>query len=94
MAELKMRYRKRQNPNSAGYFTAISKSDTVNYVHPDGGTLIARGLYIGGAGSVVAVNVDGEAVTFAAVPAGTQLAIDHIRVNSSSTTATNMVRLD
>lgn len=96
MAEMKMRYRERQNPNSAGFFAAITTSDTVNYVHPEdaNATLVARGIYVGTGGNIVAINIAGSAVTFSNVPAGTTLAIDHIRVNQTNTTASNLVRLD
>jgi hypothetical protein len=80
--------------NPAEDFAAVTKSDTVNYLHSDGVTpKIARGLYVGGAGIVVLVSKYGVAVTFTAVPAGTILPCKHIRVNSTTTDATNMVAL-
>lgn len=76
-------------------YAAVTKSDTVNYLDSDGVTVIlARGIYVGGAGDVVLVRADGTAVTFSSVPAGTVLPCVHKRVNSTNTTATNMVRLD
>lgn len=53
---------------------------------------VTRALYIGGDGSVVAVNAAGVEVTFAAVPAGTILPIRTTRVDDSST-ATNIVAM-
>lgn len=68
-------------------FFAITPSDTVNF------SFTVRGIYVGGAGAVVAVNEAGTAVTFAAVPVGTILPIRATRVNATSTTATNLVGL-
>lgn len=77
---------------------AITKSDTVNY---DGSTysataatkaIPAEGIYVGGAGIVVAVFEDGSSCNFTAV-AGEVLPLKTIRVNSTTTTATLMVAL-
>lgn len=77
---------------------AITKSDTVNY---DGSTYAANAatkavpaaaIYVGGAGIVVAIFEDGQAVNFTAV-AGEILPIKTIRVNSTTTSATLMVAL-
>lgn len=54
---------------------------------------LTRGLYVGGAGNLVAVNNNETAVTFTGVLAGTVLPIQCKRVNSTSTTATNIVAL-
>ena len=80
--------------NIAESFAAVTPSDTVSYVHSNGGTLIARGLYVGGAGNVALVNKDGVAVTFTAPPVGSILWFKHIRVNATNTTATLLVRLE
>lgn len=77
----------RRDVFSATQGIAVTKSDTVNIV----GTV--RGLYVGGTGDVVAVFADGGVVTFSSVPAGAFLPIQIVRVNSTSTTATNMVAL-
>lgn len=53
----------------------------------------ARALYVGGTGDVVALNENGVAVTFSAVPAGAVLPIVTARVNATGTTATNLVAL-
>lgn len=68
-------------------FLAVTKSDTTNLP----GSPI--GFYIGGAGDVVLVGTDDAAVTFVAVPAGTILPCGAKRVNSTNTTATNIVAL-
>ena len=54
---------------------------------------VSKALYIGGAGDVVAVMVDGTAVTFTGALAGSVLPIRAKRVNSTSTTATGIVFL-
>ncbi len=73
----------------------ITKSDTVNF---DGSTyaanaatkaLPADGIFVGGAGVVVAIFEDGSLAPFT-VLAGTVLPLKCIRVNSTSTTATLM----
>jgi hypothetical protein len=71
---------------SAGYF-AITKSDTVDF------GFVVRGIYVGGAGDVVAVMEDNTRCTFVAVPAGVLLPILARRVHSTGTSATNMVGL-
>jgi hypothetical protein len=68
-------------------YEAVTPSDTVSL-----GTL-ARALYVGGAGNIVAVMYDDTTCTFTAVPAGSVLPIAVKRVNATSTTATNIVAL-
>jgi hypothetical protein len=68
-------------------FFAITPSDGTNFNYS------VRGIYVGVTGNVVCVNEAGTAVTFTAVPAGAILPVYAIRVNSTSTTATNMVGL-
>ena len=66
---------------------AITKSDTTDFAY------YVRGIYVGGAGNVVVVNIDGTTCTFSSVPAGTILPVKARRVNSTDTTATLMVGL-
>lgn len=73
-------------PNNA--FRAVTPSDTLPI---KGGP--ARSLYVGGTGDVVAINENGVAVTFTAVPAGAVLPVATSRVNATGTTATNLVAL-
>lgn len=73
--------------NQYEYAEAITKSDATNI------TGVARALYVGGAGNVAAVMMDGVAITFASVPAGAIIPIRFTRINSTNTTATNMVAL-
>ena len=77
---------------------AITPSNTVNF---DGTTwsaaatqapIAAQGLYVGGAGVVVAVWPDGSTSSLTAT-AGSVLPLRLIRVNSTSTTATLLVAL-
>jgi len=69
-------------------FFAITPSDTVDFTNG-----AVKGIYVGGAGNVVAVNAAGVAVLFTAVPVGTILPIQAVRVNDTSTTATALVGL-
>lgn len=66
---------------------AVTPHDSTNFA---GG--VCRGLYVGGAGNLVAI-VNGTAITFTGVPAGTVLPIRATRVNATSTTATAIVAL-
>jgi len=65
---------------------AVTPSDSTNFT---GGRAVA--LYVGVAGDVTAV-VGGTAVLFKALPVGVHR-IAATRVNSTATTATNMVAL-
>ena len=75
----------------SGYFAAITPSDSADL--PLYWNEWPRGLYVGGDGNVSAVRVDGVAVTFAGAKAGTVIPISVKRINSTSTTATNLVAL-
>ena len=56
-------------------------------------SVVTRGVFVGGAGSVVAqLAGDSSTVTFAGVPAGAVLPIRAVKVTAAST-ATNMVGL-
>jgi hypothetical protein len=77
-----------QDTNSASQARTITPSDSAaNNFHP------TRGVWVGGAGTVVAAMVDGGTSTFVGVPAGTLLPIQVVRINSTSTTATSMLAL-
>lgn len=56
-------------------------------------TVIARALYIGGAGDVKINAADGSTVTFSGVLAGSILPVRAARVYSTGTTATNIVAI-
>ena len=83
---------------SARIYSAITPSDVTLFANP------TRGIYIGGAGTIVAVPllpspqgnggfVTGTPVTFTNCQAGTYLPIRAIRINATGTTATNLVAL-
>lgn len=69
------------------YF-AITPSDSVNFAIG-----AVRGIYVGGAGNIVAVSPLGSAITFVGVLPGTVLQINAVRINASLTTATQLVGL-
>jgi hypothetical protein len=72
--------------SSATTARAVTTSDT----NTIGG---CRGIYVGGAGNVVCDFADGQTnVTFTAVPAGTVLPIQPLRIKTAST-ATSIVAL-
>lgn len=72
------------DPVSRGF--AITPHDSTNFSRE------SRGIYVGSGGHVVVVFSDGP-VTFSNVPTGQILPVRAIRVNSTGTTATNMVAL-
>ncbi len=53
-----------------------------------------RSLYIGGSGNLKVTTVNGHAVTFVGLVAGTILPVSVKRVWSTGTTATNIIGLD
>lgn len=73
------------NPMGAKDAVAITPHDTTDIaVQPDA-------IYVGVGGDVVAI-MDGSAITFKAVPVGI-LPIRPTRINTTNTTATDMVAL-
>lgn len=68
-------------------FAAITPSDATDL------TAATRAIYVGVGGDVVAVTRDGTAVTFKNAAAGSTINIRARRVNSTNTTATNLVAL-
>lgn len=69
-------------------FAAITPHNSTDLDEP------TRAVYVGGAGNIAAVMPDGgSAVVFTAVPAGTVLPIQVRRINSTSTTATDLIAL-
>ena len=74
--------------NSAYNYAAVTPSDTVDLASP------ARAFFIGVTGDVVLVPIDGTtAITFKNVASGQIIPIQARRVNSTNTTATNIVAL-
>lgn len=85
------------NPMPGTSVQFIAPSDTYAAITPSDSTSftqgVTRGIFVGGAGNLVAVQADGTAVTFTGVVAGAVYPIRCKRVNSTNTTATNMVAL-
>lgn len=73
------------------YSKPITKSDTDD-IRPVNGEK-HQAIYVGGAGNIVAVYADGSTQTFTGLLAGTIYPITCQRVNSSNTTATNLLAL-
>lgn len=66
---------------------AIVKSDSADF------DVAVRGIYVGVTGDVAVVTVNNEVVVFKAFPAGQIIPIMAKRVNSTNTSATDMVGL-
>jgi hypothetical protein len=76
------------------FYVAVTPSDTANVYIPPGRTrAVFDALYIGGSGDVVIVGENNVATTFVGAIAGTILPIAGKRVNSGSTSATDIVAL-
>ena len=69
----------------ATHAKAITPHDSTNFDK-------CRAIYIGVSGDVVAI-VDGSAVTFKNAVQGSVLPVEATRVNSTNTTATNLIAL-
>lgn len=75
----------------ADTFAAITPSDTVDLTLRQG--MYPRGIYVGVGGDVVIVTQGDNAITFKNAVSGSVLPVRAKRVNSTSTTATNLVAL-
>lgn len=75
-------------PGPSRRAAAVTPSDTVDL------SFVTRYLWVGGAGNVDVLTVNGDDVTFEAVPAGTLLPIAARRVLAAGTTATKIVALE
>lgn len=73
---------------SAGAYVSVTPHDSTNIT----GLSRIRGLYIGTSGDVAVVDTSGNALTFSSVPVGI-LPVECIRVNSTNTTASNIIAL-
>ena len=88
-----------ESMNPSLFYEAVTPSDTVNFTGPvglgagPGGDVLANAIYIGVAGVVIAIRDDDTAITFTGVLAGSIIPVKCKRINSTSTTATNMVAL-
>lgn len=77
-----------QKETSYNFAVAITPHNSTNFTEG-----LCEAIYVGGAGAIVAVFIDDSTATFAAVPVGTILPVRCKRVNSTSTTATNLLAL-
>jgi len=84
-----MAYQKLQ----AGRAAAVTPSNTVDIPSVTGGSNNGCTLYVGGTGSVKVLTIGGDEVTFSAVPAGTFMPIQVLRVFATGTSATSIVAL-
>lgn len=67
---------------------AITPSDTVNL------TNVTRGVYVGGTGTITYISQAGDTVALLGnIPVGTILRICASRINTTGTSATNLVAL-
>lgn len=79
---------------NANIFTATAKIYTIYNMSPQ--TSMGNPgcyLYCGGAGNISVVTIGNDIATFFAVPAGTTLPIQVVKLRSTSTTATNVMAL-
>ncbi len=73
-------------PMFPGDAAAVTPSDTRNFAEPSV-------LFIGTTGAVRVLTAQGSDVTFSAVPGGTILPLQVLRVYASGTSALNIVRI-
>lgn len=73
-------------PMFPGDAATVTPSDTVNFS-------TASVVYVGTGGNVRVLTAQGTDVTFTAVLAGSMLPVQVLRVYSTNTTATNLVRI-
>lgn len=66
---------------------AITPSNSTNF------NIMARAIYVGVGGNITLVTSRGNTVEFLSVPQGTVLPVVTLRINSTSTTATDLVGL-
>ncbi len=78
-------------PTRYNWGKAFTASDTVDFVEPNGDYPDA--LWVGGAGNLTLVLIDGSTLALVAVPAGTLVPIQHKRVNAAGLTASNLISL-
>ena len=71
----------------ATYAVAVTPDDNNDLAY------VSRAIYVGGAGNLEVVMLDGQTVVFSGVTAGTVLPIRVTRVKSGSTTATLILAL-
>lgn len=67
---------------------AITPSDTVNFTKG-----VSRAIWVGTGGNIVGVTASGTTTTLTNVPSGFMLTGQYTRINSTNTTASNLVAL-
>ena len=67
--------------------SAVTPSNTVDL------SFTTRGIYVGGTGDIVLITINGNTVTFKAVPVGTVLRVQATRIEATGTTATNLLAM-
>ncbi len=79
---------------NADIFTATAKAYII-YNNSSQSSIGSAGcnLYVGGAGNVKVTTIGGDVVTFTAVPVGTVLPVQVVKVHSVGTTATLIIAL-
>ncbi len=65
----------------------VTKSDTTEF------STVTRAVFVGGAGNISFLMADGTTCVFTGITAGTILPVRARRINSTNTTATNMVAM-
>ena len=73
-------------PMFPGDAAAVTPSDTVNFAEPSV-------IFVGTTGAVRVLTAQGSDVTFGAVPGGTVVPLQVLRVFASGTSATNLIRI-
>ena len=81
------------NKLQVGRAAAVTPSDTVNIPALTGGSNNGCVLYVGGAGNLKVLTAGGDEVTFTAIPVGTFVPVQVLKVFATGTTATNIVAL-
>ncbi len=86
--------------NPSLFYEAVTPSDTINFTGPSdniaagpSGDALCNAIFVGVGGNIVAVRDDDTTITFTGAVAGSILPIKCKRINSTSTTATDMVAL-
>ena len=73
-------------PMFPGDAAAVTPSDTVNFAEPSV-------IFVGTTGALRVLTAQGSDVTFNAIPGGTVVPLQVLRVFASGTSATNIVRV-
>jgi hypothetical protein len=83
----------RYDTHAASLIAPASHGFAVTPVDDEDLPEMVRAIYVGGAGTVVAVLREGATLSFAGVPAGTLLPVRAARIKETGTTATDLVGL-